>query len=327
GQRAAQLIRQILDFSRKSMSEMKSLDLLLFLREFSKFIRRTIPENIHISVDCKPGGYMIWADPAKIQQILANLILNGRDAMPHGGTLSLSLSRLTVGPDQPAPVPEMPHGDWIVLAVADTGTGITSEALAHIFEPFFTTKEVGKGTGLGLSQVYGIVKQHEGFIDVRTKAGRGSSFLLYLPAHDLPKEARRSGRGPSVPKGAEETILVVEDNESVRSLIERKLQKLGYTIFVARNGKEALSLLEDHAEAIRLVITDLVMPEMGGLELSRSIKAGYPSVRIIALSGYPILSEREEFGKAGICDLIHKPFVVRTLAEAVKKALAGTGLH
>jgi two-component system cell cycle sensor histidine kinase/response regulator CckA len=195
--------------------------------------------------------------------------------------------------------------------------------VTHIFEPFFTTKEVGKGTGLGLSQVYGIIKQHEGFIDVRTKVGKGTSFIMYLPAHDVPVEHRWSGRGPSVPKGAKETILVVEDNESVRNLIERKLLKLGYTIITARNGRDALSVMEDYAEKIRLVITDLVMPEMGGLELSRAIKSRYPSVEIIALSGYPIRSEREELENAGISDLIQKPFVVRTLAESVKKALGG----
>jgi two-component system cell cycle sensor histidine kinase/response regulator CckA len=322
GQRAAQLIRQILDFSRKSISEMKSLDLLLFLKEFSKFIRRTIPENIHISVDCRPGVYMLWADPTKIQQVLANLVVNARDAMPGGGRLSLSLSRMRVGPDLMPPVPEMSHGDWIVLSVSDTGTGITSEVLTHIFEPFFTTKEVGKGTGLGLSQVYGIIKQHEGCIDVRTRVGRGSAFVIYLPAHDVRAETPRSGKGPILPKGAEETILVVEDNESVRNLIQRKLLKLGYTIYAAKNGRDALSLLEGHGEKIRLVITDLVMPEMGGLELSRTIKDRYPGVEIIALTGYPIRSERQDFENAGISDLIQKPFVVQTLAEAVKKALA-----
>ncbi len=323
GQRAAQLIRQILDFSRKSISEMKSLDLLLFLKEFSKFIRRTIPENIHISVDCKPGVYMIWADTAKIQQVLANLVVNSRDAMPGGGRLSLSLSRLRVGPDRMPPVPEMSHGDWIALSVSDTGTGITSEVLTHIFEPFFTTKEVGKGTGLGLSQVYGIIKQHEGFIDVRTKVGEGSSFVIYMPAHDVRAEVPRSGRGPVLPKGAEETILVVEDNESVRNLIHRKLLKLGYTIYTAKNGRDALSLMDGHGDKIRLVITDLVMPEMGGLELSRTIKDRYPSVEIIALSGYPLRCEWDDFENAGITDFIQKPFVVQTLAEAVRKALGG----
>lgn len=323
GQRAAQLIRQILDFSRKSISEMKSLDLLLFLKEFSKFIRRTIPENILISVDCSPGGYMILADAAKIQQVLANLIFNARDAMPDGGKLSLSLSRLKVDHVTPSPLPEMPEGDWVVLTVADTGTGIAAEALAHIFEPFFTTKEVGKGTGLGLSQVYGIVKQHEGFIDVSSRVGKGSTFVIYIPAHDAPAEQQRPAKGPAVPKGAEETILVVEDNESVRNLIERKLLKLGYRIITAGNGRDALSLMESNGERISLMITDLVMPMMGGLELSRAIRNRYPSVEIIALSGYPIGSEKEEFEDAGITALIQKPFVVQTLAEAVKKALDG----
>lgn len=321
GERAAQLIRQILDFSRKSISEMKSVDLKAFLREFSKFITRTIPENIDIALNIDPGEHIVIADPAKIQQVLANLAVNARDAMPKGGKLTFALSRIAVSPSDMPPVPEMSPGNWITLTVSDTGTGITSEILPHIFEPFFTTKDVGKGTGLGLSQVYGIIKQHEGHIAVETKAGIGSTFVLYLPESKVMAELLHEGDEVFLPMHQEETVLVVEDNESVRNLISRMLSKLNLKVLTARNGKEALALFKTHNGEIKLLITDLVMPEMGGMELSRMLKSANPAIKVIALSGYPLGSETEDFLDAGIEKCIQKPFQGKTLVQAVYNIL------
>ncbi|HYQ48704.1 MAG TPA: ATP-binding protein, partial [Thermodesulfovibrionales bacterium] len=181
GLRAAYLIRQILDFSRKSSSELRPMELSAFLNEFAKFIRRTIQENISISLVYDPGEYFVRADPAKIHQVLTNIALNARDAMPQGGRLTLSLAAKTVQHSDNRPLPDMPDGNWVVLSIADTGCGMPPDILSHIFEPFFTTKETGSGTGLGLSQVYGIIKQHSGFIDVQSESGSGSIFTLYLP--------------------------------------------------------------------------------------------------------------------------------------------------
>lgn len=321
GLRGAQLIRQILDFSRKSISEMKTMDLKAFLNEFSTFIKRTIPENIHISVSYDPGEYSVLADPAKIQQVLANLALNARDAMPEGGELKFTLSHLTLTHNDRPPVPDMPEGNWIVVYVSDTGTGITSEIIPHVFEPFFTTKDVGKGTGLGLSQVYGIIKQHEGHILLDTEVGKGSKFIIYLPEAGSKTERISADEAAVFPFGQDETILVVEDNEAVRNLVERRLTKLNYRVLAATNGNEALKLFEDNYDKIRLVITDLVMPGMGGIELSRMLRAKNPSLKIIALSGYPLGSEKEDFLPAGIVECIHKPFQGQILAKAVSRAL------
>ena len=321
GQRAAQLIRQILDFSRKSISEMKPIDLMPFLTEFSRFIRRTIPENIHISIDCRDGKYIALADPVKIQQVLTNLSVNARDAMPEGGELRFTLSHLRLTRADKPPIPDMPEGDWIALSVADTGAGITSEIIPHIFEPFFTAKDVGMGTGLGLSQVYGIVKQHEGFIDVKTEVGKGSLFIICLPAIKAHADATDEKGEAFILKGRDECILIVEDNESVRNFIQSKLSKLGFKVFAAANGKDALRTFENQLNEIKLVITDLIMPEMGGMELSRILKSKNPSIKIIALSGYPIGLGKEDMLQAGIVEYIQKPFQGQTLIQSVCKAL------
>ncbi|MDD5435279.1 MAG: ATP-binding protein, partial [Nitrospira sp.] len=257
GERAAQLVRQILDFSSKSISELRAINLMPFLKELSKFIGRTIPENIEISIDCKPGEYIIEGDSAKIQQVFTNLALNARDAMPDGGKLQFTLSRISIKSGGMMPVADMSPGDWIAITVTDTGTGIDSDILPHIFEPFFTTKGVGRGTGLGLSQVYGIVKQHSGHIHVTTEVGKSTAFNIYLPASGLKAGKSFTEEEIVMPKGQNEAILVVEDNESVRNLIYKKLIKLDYRVLTATNGKDALSIFNDNQNDIKLVITDL----------------------------------------------------------------------
>ncbi len=322
GERAAQLVRQILDFSSKSISEMRAINLMPFLKELSKFIGRTIPENIEISIDCKPGEYIIEGDSAKIQQVFTNLALNARDAMPDGGKLQFTLSRISIKSGGMMPVADMSLGDWIAITVTDTGTGIHPDILPHIFEPFFTTKGVGKGTGLGLSQVYGIVKQHEGHIHVTTEVGKNTAFNIYLPASRLKAETSFTEEAIVMSKGQNEAILVVEDNESVRNLIYKKLVKLDYRVLTATNGKDALSIFNDNQNDIKLVITDLVMPEMGGLELSTMVKAKNPSVKIIALSGYPLGSKGEDLRKSGIIEeCMQKPFQSQKLVEVVFRVL------
>ena len=189
GQRGARLISQILDFSRKSVSMQRSLELTPFLKEVAQFLRRTIAEDIHLDLQIEPGEHVIHGDPAQMQQALTNLALNARDAMPQGGKLSLRLWRLQVTSNQESPLPDMPPGDWVVIAVSDVGSGIRPEVRSHLFEPFFTTKPVGQGTGLGLAQVYGIVKQHSGHITVESQIGQGTTFTIYLPAIQMREKA------------------------------------------------------------------------------------------------------------------------------------------
>ncbi len=317
GLRAAYLIRQILDFSRKSSTEMQPIEMGSMLNEFAKFIRRTIPETIHISLVHDPNEYIVRADQTKMQQVLTNLSLNARDAMPDGGTLTISLSRRTVMHTEKPPVPDMPEGDWVALSIADSGSGIPSGVIPHIFEPFFTTKDAGKGTGLGLAQVYGIVKQHGGFIDVSSLPGRGSLFTIFLPVCTAAECAAVETPSCEPFDGHNIGILVVEDYEAVRSIISKILCRLNFRVFTAENGREALSIYEKNRDSIRLMITDLVMPEMDGFTLSRVIKSRNPAMKILAISGYPLGSEWKNLYEAGITECIQKPFERLTLIQAV----------
>ena len=321
GLRAAHLIRQILDFSRKSISEMQPVELRGFLGDFTKFIKRTIPENIRIAVACDPGEYFVSADPTKIQQVLANLAVNARDAMPEGGELRFALSLIAVRHAEKPPLPDMQEGAWVLLSVSDTGTGMTPAVYSHMFEPFFTTKEPGKGTGLGLSQAYGIIKQHDGFLDVKTEIGEGSTFFIYLPASKSGQVSAEPAGEAVLPRGQSETILVVEDNETVRNLVVRSLGRLNFNIVTATNGRDALTQFERLHDTIKVVITDLVMPMMGGIELSRIIREKAPGIKIIALTGYPLGTEEADLAGAGIVECIQKPFQIQTLVNAVIKAL------
>lgn len=325
GVRATQLINQILDFSRKSGGDLRVIDMADSVTELLRFIERAIPENIRVLVDHAPGRYFVTADAAKVQQMLANLAVNARDAMPEGGDLVIGLSRLSVKPADRPPVPGMSAGNWIVLTVKDTGTGIPPDVLPHIFEPFFSTKGVGKGVGLGLAQVYGIARQHGGYVDVKTSVGGGSTFLVYLPAVEEAEEAQpQEAEAAAMPRGLGETILIVEDEKAVLNYVRRVLEGLGYKLLTAENGVVALRVLKEHGEEIGLVVTDLVMPEMGGLELCREIKVKRPALKVLALSGYPSpFGKQEELDQAGFEEFIRKPFKVSTLAQAVKKALKG----
>jgi signal transduction histidine kinase len=226
GERSASLIRKILDFSRRTVSEQRPTDVVSFLRDCINFLRRTLPENISVVTDIPSGSYIASIDIVQMQQAITNLVVNARDAMPDGGELRVELKRLTVADDARPPVPTMRPGEWIAISVSDTGFGIPPENLPRIFEPFFTTKE--KGTGLGLAQVYGIVTQHGGFIDVKSEVGKGTTFTIYLPAVSEGVEERVSEEVSGVPSGHGELILVAEDDEDVRLVIHRMLGRLNY---------------------------------------------------------------------------------------------------
>jgi signal transduction histidine kinase/CheY-like chemotaxis protein len=321
GQRATELIHQILDFTRKSTSELKVVDLMPFIKEFAGFIRRTIPEDIEISFNGDAEKYMVKADLTKMQQVLTNLAVNARDAMPEGGTLNFTLQYRNILNGEDSLFPGMEKGKWIVLSVRDTGEGINPDNLSHIYEPFFTTKGVGKGTGLGLSQVYGIVKQHNGYIDVKTESGKGTIFDIYLP-EVLEPTAPYIGKPVSVmPRGEGETILIVEDDGRVRDLLRSVLESLGYKVLHAENGIGALRLYEAKRDDIKLIITDMVMPGMNGVELSRMLKERDPSLKIIGVSGYPTRMQVKDMRDSGIIEWIPKPFKLQDIAAKVYKVL------
>jgi two-component system cell cycle sensor histidine kinase/response regulator CckA len=316
GQRAAKLTRQILDFSRQTVNEPHPLDMKIYMNETLKFIERTIPETIRIQFNFAMGEYTINADPVQLQQVITNLAVNARDAMPNGGTLYFDLSRVNVVADEPPPCSDMEAGEWVRLVVTDTGSGIAPEILPHIFEPFFTTKEVGKGTGLGLAQIYGIVKQHNGCIAVDSQVGQGAAFALYFPALAAPTTVQ-SKTIETVPKGQGEFILLVEDEQAVREVAHTMLEMLNYRVITAQNGVDALAVYRIRAGEIALVLTDVVMPDMDGFALASALQTETPGIKIILMSGYARTPEIP----ANITARLQKPLTVRQLAQVLKEAL------
>jgi len=324
GKRASQLIRQILDFSRQSIAQRQPLDLIASVREATRFLERTIPENIRIVVEIEAGQYQVNANPMQMQQMVTNLVLNARDAMPEGGEIRLHATTLTLKAGDPAPLSDLPPGQWVVLTISDTGTGMTPAVLERIFEPFFTTKEPGKGTGLGLAQVYGIIQQHEGYIAVQSELGRGTKFSIYLPAL-IELEATVAEKGPEkIANGHGESILVVEDQPAVLEVTQALLQHLGYRVLTASTGTEALAVYARHHGEISLVLADMVMPGMGGVELYYALKEKNHAVKVILMTGYPLGEEAKALLAQGIVDWLQKPLNLRQLARVVSRNMPGS---
>lgn len=319
---ASNLINQILDFSRASVMDLRPLDLVPVLKEWVKMLERTLPESIAITLEIEPVPF-IEADPTRLQQVLMNLALNGRDAMPAGGKLAFSLSHLQLADKDVPPLLELTPGDWICLTVADTGAGIPERNLPHIFEPFFTTKQSEAGTGLGLAQVYGIVKQHGGELEVSSTVGEGTTFTVYLPAAPAARGSASNGPGPAAavtPDG--HTLLVVEDNESTRDALADTLDLAGFDVLQATNGEEALALLREHGERISLVLSDVMMPQMGGFELYQRMQEEQLDVRFVFASGYPWNEDLRERFSTGSIKWMKKPFTIEGLLRIVSEALA-----
>jgi signal transduction histidine kinase/putative methionine-R-sulfoxide reductase with GAF domain/ActR/RegA family two-component response regulator len=317
-QRAATLIRQILDFSRRSVMEQGSLDLLPFVKELEKLLRRVLPETIRLELAYQPGTYLVKADPTRLQQVFMNLAVNARDATPSGGALRFKLEKLSVQENLPPPCPDIPPGVWIRITVQDTGEGIPPEVVPHIFEPFFTTKPVGQGTGLGLAQVYGIIKQHNGHIDVHSQIDAGTTFHIYLPAQEAESDDLRDSQETADVRGAGETVLLVEDNHSTREALRTLLEDYNYQVLTASNGLEALQIFEQQSDQIALVISDIVMPHMGGMELFQNLQKRKPDITILFITGHPVNEEDQRILEIGRVHWLQKPFSVSALSEKVR---------
>lgn len=321
GLRAAQTNRQILDFSRQSPSEKAPLEIVAFLKDFIKLLRNTIPENIELLPDFQPGDYWSLANVAQFQQALMNLVFNARDAMPDGGRLTFRCSRLDLRPGERPPYSKMPPGLWNHFSVSDTGTGIPPEILPRIFEPFFTTKDRSRGTGLGLAQVYGIVKQHNGFIVAQSEVGKGSTFDIYLPA-----VAEEKKSGPPQPMeqstpGKGEAILVVEDEPMVLHVAREMLELLGYRVMTATNGRHGLEVFDQHPEEVTLVFTDVMMPEMDGMALFHELRSRNPHLPVVMMTGYPKKEGIKEFLSLSTTHWVQKPIDLAQLAAIIERAL------
>ncbi len=322
--RAAKLTRQLLAFSRKQVMQSQPLNLSEVVTNLTKMLKRVIGENIHLQCNCNASAPYALADVGMLEQVLVNLVVNARDAMPRGGQLMISTALVELDPIHCRDHEEARPGRFATLSVADSGTGIASEHLPHIFEPFFTTKDVGKGTGLGLATVYGIVKQHQGWIDVSTQVGVGSTFTLFLPAIEVSGPRRASSEDPSKPSGGKESILLVEDEDSVRLLTRRLLEKFGYTVHEAASGRAALELQRSQSLRLDLLLTDIIMPEgVTGRELAERMRADNPGLKVIFTSGYSgdILGNDTEFVRQTNSRFVAKPCSPQLLLQTIRQYL------
>jgi PAS domain S-box-containing protein len=320
-ERAAGLTRQLLAFSRQTVLEPRVLDLNVVVRENEKMLRPLIGEDVQLTVVLEPALKPVRIDPGQIAQVIMNLAVNARDAMPTGGKLMIETSNVQLDKAFAAAHPGVKPGHHVLLAVTDTGTGMTSEVQSQIFEPFFTIKGPGKGTGLGLATVYGIVKQSGGFIDVDSELGWGTAFKLYFPTTEeiVPPEKSLQDANPTA--HGSETILVVEDEDAVRSLLCMVLQEAGYRVLEASRGAEAIRLFEQHSEPIQLVVTDVVMPEMGGRQMVQRLSELRPDLRVLYLSGYTDDAVvRHGVLQANVA-FLQKPFTMATLTNKVRQVL------
>lgn len=326
-ERAAGLTRQLLMFSRKNVMQIKPLDLREIVNNLSKMLRRLLGETVTLEFSPPPEFPLVKGDGGMIEQVVMNLCVNARDAMERGGTLTISLSALDVAAEYVQTHPEARPGPHVCLRVSDSGCGMDTYLIGRIFEPFFTTKEVGKGTGLGLATVYGIVKQHEGWVEVSSKPGSGTTFEVFFPASREIASPVTAEVDPLAPvAGGKETILIVEDEPVLRDMAQLLLEECGYQVLLAANGREALELWAQHRDSIDLLFTDMVMPAgLSGVELANQLLAECPRLKIVFASGYTVDDISTDFLKRNNnARFLQKPYTRVTLARVVREAIDGT---
>ncbi len=322
GEQAAALTRQLLAFSRKQILQPKVIDLNALVLEMEKLLRRVIGERFDLQSQPDARNGRVKADPSQLEQVVLNLGVNARDAMPRGGKLIIRTENVTLDrKTAPQIATSLTAGDYVVLSVTDTGAGMDDETKSHIFEPFFTTKGPGKGTGLGLATVYGIVRQTGGGISVESELGKGSTFRIYLPRESAPVDISRTPLTPVEKSDNFETVLVVEDEDIVRELVCEVLEDQGYNVFCARDGIEALDLAAEFDGEIHLLVTDVIMPHMNGHELAGKLSELRPDMKILYVTGY----SDNDIGDHGTLDprheLLQKPFTPQTLARKIREVI------
>jgi PAS domain S-box-containing protein len=319
-QRGAELTRQLLTFSRKVQSRLRSIDLNKEVIQVERLLRRTIPKMIEIELHLADDLGTVNADPAQVEQVLMNLAVNSRDAMPEGGRLAIETGNVTLDETFCKNHLGAKPGDYVALTVSDTGHGMDKETIKHIFDPFYTTKGVGKGTGLGLAMVYGIVKSHEGYILCESEPRKGSTFRIYFPVTEQGRgvEEWREDKGF---KGGSETILLVDDEEPIRNLGEQIFTKYGYTVLKVSDGEGALKIYQEKKEKIDLVILDLIMPGMGGKKCLEGLLQINPDVKVVVASGYSPEGTVKSFLEGGVKNFISKPFNMKEMLQVVREVL------
>jgi PAS domain S-box-containing protein len=324
-QRAAALTQQLLAFSRKQILAPKVLNVHTVVTDLEKILRRVIGEDIELRTSSTADLWLIKADRSQVEQVIMNLAVNARDAMPTGGRLTIETANVEFDMSISNPPTVLAPGKYVMLAVSDNGCGMDEKVQAHIFEPFFTTKEKGKGTGLGLATVYGVVKQSGGYIWVYSEAGRGTTFKIYLPRieeENVPSTRERLPSATATPRGSE-VILLAEDEKGVRELAREYLETSGYTVLVAEDGRAAIELASKHSGIIHLLMTDVVMPGIGGPEVAERIKILRPEIKVLYMSGYTDQAIMHQGVLQSGAILLQKPFTLAALASKLREILAG----
>ncbi len=321
-ERAASLARQLLTFSRQQPSVQRIVSANTIIDNLQPMLDRLLRDDVTLVTRLAPDLWPTRIDPARLEQVLVNVVVNARDALPRGGRITITTRNVTLCPGDTAETPDVPPGEYVALEVSDNGVGMSPDVLARVFEPFFTTKDPTHGTGLGLAMCYGIVSQASGFCRVRSEVGRGTTFHVLLPRTEQPAEAPKAGP-QTKSHGGDETVLVVDDREPVRRIAARILSELGYQVLEAGGGPQALAVAAKHPGPIHLLLTDIAMPEMRGYELARRLVAERPDTRVVYISGYAEPESPSEGGSVVAAGFVQKPFTIEQLASAVRGALDG----
>jgi signal transduction histidine kinase/ActR/RegA family two-component response regulator len=320
-ERGANLVRQVLTFARGMEGERIPVQIRHIVKDLVKILQQTLPKSITLRFEIATDLRMINADPTQIHQVLMNLCINARDAMPTGGNLFLTARNVSLDDNYARLHLDAKVGDYILLGVTDNGTGMNDEVIKRIFDPFFTTKEIGQGTGLGLATSQSIIKSLDGFINVYSETGKGTRFNIYIPALDTDKDEAGDVHATSMPRGSGELILVVDDEESIREITRATLERFGYEVVSATDGADALAAFSRHQDRITLVLTDLTMPQIDGKTLIRTLHKIDPNIPVIAMSGLLGSGQSGDLKSLNIRGVLQKPFSAETLLNIISEAL------
>ena len=320
-ERGADLIRQVLTFARGMSGERISIQVKHIVKDLIAVMKQTMPKSIRVQQDLASDLWTLSGDPTQIHQVLINICINARDAMPNGGALTISASNVEIDDSYARMNLECEPGSYVLITVDDTGTGIAADVVKRIFDPFFTTKEIGKGTGLGLATALSIVKGHGGFLNVYSEPGRGSRFSIYLPATKAEPGAGPESVKPDLPRGNSELILVVDDEESIREIAKATLEKFGYRIVTATDGADGVAMYAQQSKEIDLVLTDLAMPILDGTGLIRAVKRTTPELKIVVMSGLMDHEQTADLEKLGVAATLAKPFTAESLLTTLAVVL------
>jgi CheY-like chemotaxis protein len=321
-ERGADLVKQVLTFARGMTGEHIPVQLRHIIKDLVGVLMQTLPKSISVKYEIEPELWTILADPTQIHQILMNVCINARDAMPSGGTLTIKAKNFPVDESFARINLHAEPGNYVLLTVDDTGTGMSAEVVKRIFDPFFTTKEMGKGTGLGLATTQTIVKSHGGFINVYSEAGKGSRFAIYLRTAEAGQEKADAVPKDALPRARGELILIVDDEENIRNVAEATLAKFGYRTLIAVDGAHALAVYSEHSKDIAAVLTDMAMPNMDGAALIRALKKINPDISVVAMSGLTSDDTEAELKSLKVNAFLSKPFSAETLLKTLREAIA-----